>query len=251
MLGPHWQRPVAQTPTQMKLKEFFGKLFSPVAVFNCLGMILVTLLLAFGAYFGLDLYTNHGDDIEMPDLYGVNLDVAAKKMEALGLRLKVVGKACRSQMPENAIVLQSVEKGGFVKKGRVIEVHVNTLNPIVNIPEGVVGNCPRLEAEAILTNLGFRLTPPQYVVGETRDWVLQIKAAGKVVKPGTPVSVKTPLTIVLSDGSAQETYNGSDSIYYDAFLMNPEDQTYQEEVGYEEAGPEEAVIEEGMEDETD
>ena len=102
----------------------------------------------------------------------------------------------------------------------------------------MVGNCPRLEAEAILTNLGFRLTPPEYVVGETRDWVLQIKAAGKVVKPGTPVSVKTPLTIVLSDGTTQETYNGSDSIYYDAFFMDPADPTYQEEVGYEEAEPE-------------
>ena len=238
MCGLLWRRPVAQISTNMKIKEFFGKLYRPVVVFNCLGMMLVTLLLGIGAYFGLDLYTNHGDDIEMPDLYGVNLDVATKKMEALGLRLEVVGKACRSQMPENAIVLQSVVKGGLVKKGRVIEVHVNTLNPIVKIPEGVVGNCPRLEAEAILTNLGFRLTPPEYVVGETRDWVLQIKAAGKVVKPGTPVSVKTPLTIVLSDGTTQETYNGSDSIYYDAFFMDPADPTYQEEVGYEEAEPE-------------
>ena len=128
----------------MNIKEFFRKLFRPVVMFNCLGMILVTLMLGIGVYFGLDLYTNHGDDIEMPDLYGVNLDVATKKMEALGLRLEVIGKACRSQMPENAIVMQSVAKGGFVKKGRVIEVHINTLNPIVNIPEGVVGNCPRL-----------------------------------------------------------------------------------------------------------
>ena len=234
---------MALIPSIMKIKEYFRKLFSPIAVFNCLGMILVTLLLGIGVYFGLDLYTNHGDDIEMPDLYGVNLDVATKKMEALGLRLEVIGKACRSQMPENAIVLQSVAKGGFVKKGRVIEVHINTLNPIVKIPEGVVGNCPRLEAEAILTNLGFQLTPPEYVVGETRDWVLQIKAAGKVVKPGTPVSVKTPITIVLSDGTTQETYNGSDSIYYDAFMDEPEYNTYHEEVGYEEAETEAPVIE--------
>ena len=100
----------------MKIKEFFGKFYRPVVVFNCLGMMLVTLLLGIGAYFGLDLYTNHGDDIEMPDLYGVNLDVATKKMEALGLRLEVVGKACRSQMPENAIVLQSVAKGGLSRR---------------------------------------------------------------------------------------------------------------------------------------
>ena len=140
---------MVQIPIIMKIKQFFGTLFRPIVVFNCLGMILISLLLGIGAYLGLDLYTNHGDDIEMPDLTGVNLDVATKKMEALGLRLEVVGKACRSQMPENAIVLQSVAKGCFVKKGRLIEVHINTLNPIVKIPEGVVGNCPRLEAEAI------------------------------------------------------------------------------------------------------
>ena len=238
---------MVQIPIIMKIKQFFGTLLRPTVVFNCLGMILISLLLGIGAYLGLDLYTNHGDDIEMPDLTGVNLDVATKKMEALGLRLEVVGKACRSQMPENAIVLQSVAKGCFVKKGRLIEVHINTLNPIVKIPEGVVGNCPRLEAEAILTNLGFRLTPPEYVVGETRDWVLKIKAAGKEVKPGTPVSVKTPLTIVLSDGTTQEMYNGNDSIYYDAFLADPANNAYHEEVGTEEALPEEPVTEYGEE----
>lgn len=218
----------------MTLKEFARKIFSRIVMLNCLGLLLVNVLLAFLFHFGLHLYTHHGEEVEMPDLYGLNIDVATKKLESIGLTATVLGKAYRENLPEGAVVIQSIAKGELLKEGRNVELYVNTLNPMVEIPEGVAGNCALLEAQAILTNLGFKLAPPQYVAGESRDWVLEIKANGKVILPGTPVSVKTPLTLVVSDGSTEEVYNGNDSLYNEVLTDEPADTLVQEVTGYEE-----------------
>ena len=218
----------------MTLKEFANKIFSRIVMLNCLGLLLDNGLLLAIFLFGLDIYTRHGEEVEMPDLYGLNIDVATKKVESLGLTATVVGKAYRENLPENAVVIQSIAKGEMVKEGRTVEFYVNTLNPMVEIPEGVAGNCALLEAQAILTNLGFKLAPPQYVTGDSRDWVLEIKANGKVVQPGTPVSVKTPLTLVVSDGSTEEVYNGNDSLYNEVLTDEPADSLFEEVTGYEE-----------------
>ena len=213
----------------MTLKEFGRKIFSRIVMLNCLGMIVVTLLLGLATIYALDFYTRHGEDITMPDLYGQDIDVATKKLEALGLEAVVVGKAYRETLPEGAVVIQSVAHGQTVKAGRKVEVYINTLNPMMAIPDGIAGNCALMEAEAILTNLGFKLTAPEYVVGDNRDWVIEIKVRGKVVAPGTEVSVKTPLTLVVSDGSTEEVYNGNDSLYNEVFDELEWDSTYNEE----------------------
>lgn len=200
---------------------------------NCLGMIVVTLLLGLATYYALDVYTRHGDEITVPDLYGQDVDVATKKLEALGLEAEVVGKAYRETLPEGAVVIQSVAGGQTVKAGRKVEIYINTLNPMMPIPDGIAGNCALMEAEAILTNLGFKLTPPEYVKGDSRDWVIEIKVRGKVVAPGTEVSVKTPLTLVVSDGSTEEVYHGGDSLYNEVFGEMEEDSTYSEEPAYD------------------
>lgn len=217
----------------MTLKNFFAKVFSRIVMLNCAGMILVSCLFGAAAYFLMDVYTRHGEEVEMPDLYGQNWEVASKRLEALGLRSEVVGKAYRESLPEGAVVMQSIAKGDRIKEGRLVEFYVNTLNPMIEIPMGIVGNCALVEAEAILKNLGFRLGPTEYMEGDNRDWVLAIKAHGKVVEPGTPLSVKTPLVLVVSDGSTEEQYNGNDSLYNETFHEEMSD-TLEEVSGYEE-----------------
>ena len=70
-----------------------------------------------------------------------------------------------------------------------------------------------MEARSILTNIGFKLAPIEYVKGEAKDWVLQIKSRGKVLKGGDKVSAKSPLVLVVSDGSLMETFTGTDSFF--------------------------------------
>ena len=197
----------------MKVKEFFKNLFGSLVMLNCLGMIAVSVLLCFGLFYGLDVYTDHGEEIEVPDLYGQNIEVAKKKLESIGLDYLIIGKAYREKVPDRAVIIQSVAAGEKVKAGRVIELFINTLTPTIEIPDGIIGNCTLMEARTILTNIGFKLAPIEYVKGEAKDWVLQIKSRGKVLKGGDKVSAKAPLVLVVSDGSLMETFTGTDSFF--------------------------------------
>lgn len=199
----------------MKVKDFFKSMFSRVVVLNCLGMILLSVVLGFGLFYTLDVYTNHGEEIEVPDLYGQNIEVAKKKLESLGLDYLIIGKAYREKLPERSVVIQSIAHGEKVKEGRVVELYINSLNPTLEIPDGIIGNSTLMEARAILTNIGFKLAPIEYVKGEAKDWVVQLKASGKSLRAGSKLSAKTPLVIVVSDGSFSEIFAGEDSFFED------------------------------------
>ena len=80
----------------MTIKSFFQKIFSPIVVGNCLGMVVVTALLIFGTLQFLQCYTDHGEAVVVPNIRGMKTDVAESKMKALGLRLEVKDMANRA-----------------------------------------------------------------------------------------------------------------------------------------------------------
>ena len=52
----------------MKANEFFRKIFSLRLWANLAAMLVVVVLLCLGVKFGIDLYTHHGEEIEVPDI---------------------------------------------------------------------------------------------------------------------------------------------------------------------------------------
>ena len=62
---------MVQIPIIMKIKQFFGTLFRPIVVFNCLGMILISLLLGIGAYLGIFIPRQVYHGLQEAYLYGV------------------------------------------------------------------------------------------------------------------------------------------------------------------------------------
>ena len=69
----------------MNVKEMLKKVFTRDVVLHLSAMLLVIILLCLGVGFGLDLYTHHGEEIEVPDLKGMDYQKAHDKLEALGL----------------------------------------------------------------------------------------------------------------------------------------------------------------------
>ena len=57
----------------MTLSNFFKKIFSPFLMGNCLGMIVVSLALVFVTLEFLQCYTNHGDNVTMPNMLGYKM----------------------------------------------------------------------------------------------------------------------------------------------------------------------------------
>ena len=64
---------------KMSLSELFKKIFSRLFVGNCLGMLILTVLLGAATYIFIGYYTHHGEEITVPDVCGLDENVAKKR----------------------------------------------------------------------------------------------------------------------------------------------------------------------------
>lgn len=204
----------------MTLREFFKKLGSPILWGNFLAMALLAVGVVFGALYGLDRYTRHGEKIVVPELRGYSEAEAKLALERLGLRVEVADSGFVRTMAPRAVLGQSVKAGGEVKPGRTIYLTLNAVSqPTIALPD-LADNSSLREAESRLLAIGFRLGPTEYVDGE-REWVYGVKAGGRVVSAGTRISVDTPIVLVVGNGVTEEEMLFVESTdYTDDFLTD-------------------------------
>lgn len=204
----------------MDIKVFLDKFKSRFLWGNIIAMFIVVIALFIGVQFWLADYTHHGENIEVPNLYGVSYEEAVDQMSGYGVFVVASDTGYNKKMEANCILVQTPGAGTKVKEGRTIYVTVNSpSSPKVKIPD-IIDNSSLREAQARLTAIGFRLSEPRPVEGE-RDWVYGIVADGRSLQAGDMVSIETPLTLVVGNGIMEEDVednemaNPSDSLAMD------------------------------------
>lgn len=195
------------------MSAFIKKIFSPLVMLNCLGMILVVVLFFFGALAFIDFYTLHGEEVEVPKLTGVSEQIAYSKLKALGLKAEVRDTGYVHKAAPFEVLEQSIKPGTKIKPGRTIYLTINSNgSKRIELPD-LADNCSRREAEDKLKTLGFKLGATEFIIGDP-DWVYEVKVNGKTVKAGTRISVDLPITLVVGKGGLEDEYNGNDSLDY-------------------------------------
>lgn len=197
----------------MAISNFFKKLFSKYLWGNCLMMIILFGLIIFASFFLLDLYTNHGEKIKVPNVVGKNVRLAENNLNDLGIELTVIDTGYIKSLPADIILQQDLQVGSTVKPGRILHVTVNAAHAMSVMLPDLADNSSYREAELRLRSKGFKLTAPKYIAGD-RDWVYSIEANGKPCKAGERIYIDQPLTLVIGDGNIYEEYNGNDSLDY-------------------------------------
>lgn len=183
----------------MTANEFFKKIMSAKLWANLGAMLLVVVLLCLGVRFGLDLYTHHGEEIEVPNIKHKLFTDAEQLLSNRGLEIEVSDTGYVRSLPPDCILDQVIAPGTKVKRGRVIYVVINSdHSPMLTLPDLIDNNSYR-EARANLIAMGFKVGPPQYVSGE-KDWVYGITCRGQNLHNGQRVSVDDVLTIQVGDG---------------------------------------------------
>lgn len=217
----------------MTIKEFIKKVLSIRIWGNCLGVIIVSVLLMAGGLLFIRFYTHHGEVIEMPDICGQNSDVAIKKLKALGLHAEVTDTGFVRTLPPGIILEQSIAKGTEIKPGRLVTLTINSAgSPTIALPD-LADNSSLREAQTRLKAIGFKLAPPELIIGE-KDWVYGVKVNGRTVSAGTRVAAGAAITLVVGNGENEEEFNGNDSLDYVIFGDDAEEAMPDESVGYEE-----------------
>lgn len=183
----------------MEKQSFFKKFFSKHIWGNLLAMALIIFLLSLGFKYGLELYTRHGQSVEMPDILHKSFEQAEAMLDSLDLNIEVSDTDFVKSLPPDCILEQSIAAGDIIKPDRVVYVKINGAHsPSKAIPD-IIDNSSLRDAQNKLTALGFKLGDPEYVPGE-RDWVYGLKCRGRSLFEGDLVSTEDVLTIQVGDG---------------------------------------------------
>lgn len=183
----------------MKLHEFFSKLGSKIIWWNLFAMFLVIVGVAVGVWIGLEKYTLHGEEVCVPNVKGLSVGQARRTIERVGLIAVVADSGYNKALPSGTVLEQTPMNDNRVKPGREIYLTINTTRtPTITLPD-IADNSSLREAQARLTAMGLKLSPPEYIEGE-KDWVYGVKYRGRNIFNGDRIPIESELTLQVGRG---------------------------------------------------
>ncbi len=194
-----------------------------------LGLAVVAIVvLAFIVLWWLKLTTNHGQQIEVPDLAKLTLKQAEEALDELDLRFEVLDTTnYNPEYPYKTVIEQLPAAGKFVKEDRKIYISLNRSGyPMIEIPK-VVGKTVR-QVRPTLKAIGFEIGKIEYRKYIAKDEVLELRHKGKRVDPGDKIQKTSVIDLILGDGKGglrQEVEDAEQELN----VNNEEEETEQDE----------------------
>lgn len=182
--------------TFTKVKEFvwskrFLKHFAILVGVYC--------VIVFGTIFYLNVYTNHGEKIEVPNLVGKNVNAIAGTLEELDLQYEILDSIYDPKKVEGTILSQdpgpTFETGVPVKGGRVIRLRVSKRTQLIEVPQ-CVDKSQRF-AENILKNRGFKFKVEFKSTSESDGAVMEQYYNGKKVLEKTKIPIGSTIKLIV------------------------------------------------------
>jgi beta-lactam-binding protein with PASTA domain len=181
----------------MKIIQFLtsGSLFKQLILALIIVGVLVFLLINF-----LDFRTRHGEEIDVPDLKKMKIEIAETKLDDLGLEALILDTIdYNPEFPAFSIVEQDPEVGEKVKEGRKVYVKINSAGyAMITLPN--LEEKTYRQIQATFRGLGFKEGEIEYKPNLAKDLVLAIKLNGRILKKGDKILKNSVLDIELGDG---------------------------------------------------
>lgn len=174
-------------------------------------LVIVILFLVVFVKF-LDFSTNHGEEIKVPDLSKMKLEIAEEKLDEEGLEVFLLDTVeFKPEFPPYTIVEQDPIAGSKVKNGRKIYVKLNAGGyAMVTFPD--LKNKTFRQATNALRALGLVEGELKYVPDLAKDIVLEVSYNGRPVKAGDKLMKNSKIDFVLGDGKDMFTDEDLDSL---------------------------------------
>ncbi|MBI5218398.1 MAG: PASTA domain-containing protein [Bacteroidia bacterium] len=183
--------------------RFIDFLFSKQFLKHLLLSIIIGNVLFWGSLFFLSFYTRHGEAIPVPDVRGLTIEEAAKKLQEKSFLFEITDSVFLTDKKKGAIVEQNPPADFKVKKGRKIFLTINSFFPErVKMPN-VVGVSLR-QARAVLETYGLKIGRTRYVPDIAKDNVLEQKFKGKKITEGTTIEKGSAIDLILGKGEKEE-----------------------------------------------
>jgi beta-lactam-binding protein with PASTA domain len=192
----------------------FGSFFTNIYVKNLLIAFAILAVIIFVVLRWLDIYTNHGKQVTVPDVVGLQVAEAAPFFGQRTLYYVVIDSSFVKNRPSGSILETIPPVGTNVKEGRTIYVTVNSYSAhLLVVPE--VKNMSQRQASAMLKSLGFESVTITMVSAAYRDLVLGLETRGKILSAGDRLPADIPLTLLVSSGEGEILFSDDDSLIMD------------------------------------
>ena len=180
--------------------NFLRFLFSKIFFKQLLIAAIIAVVFVGISFWGLNIYTKHGDRIQVPDVETLTLESVATYLEQNELRYQVLDSAkFNPSYPPFSVIEQYPFAGSDVKKGRTIYL---TVNPSgyrkLSVPNVI--QITKRNAETRLTSVGFQLGEVTYRNNIGKNMVLEIRHKGNKIEPGVILPKTSKIDLVLGNG---------------------------------------------------
>jgi beta-lactam-binding protein with PASTA domain len=181
--------------------SFFKFLFTKFFLRQLLYAALVLIIFSFLILWWLRISTNHGQQIEVPELAKFSLDSVEEILNEKTLRYEILDSAnYNPDYPKYSVIEQIPKAGKFVKEDRKIYLYLNPSGYRKVIVPPVEGKTRR-QAEPTLLAMGFKVGRITYRPYIAKDEVLELRYKGEKIEPGTELQITSVIDLVLGDGS--------------------------------------------------
>jgi len=176
------------------------KLLLKTLIFQGILAVGVIALMVWGTLELLNLYTDHGKFVVVPNLNKKTLTEVQILLEEQQLRYEVLDSTeYDPKYPPLAVISQSPEPNERVKSNRKIYL---TLNPKgyhkVTVPKVI--QVTRRNAEATLQSVGLSIGTITYVDDIGKDMVLEMQYDGKPILPGEKLIKTSRIDLICGNG---------------------------------------------------
>ncbi|MFP5436394.1 MAG: PASTA domain-containing protein [Bacteroidia bacterium] len=194
----------------MSIKNFLKSpvFFKQVGIALVIIMVVIFLLLHW-----LDFFTNHGEEIPVPDLRKTTVENAQEKLDELDLEAVVLDTVDFDPgFPPYTITEQDPLPKVGVKHNRKIYVKVNAGGyGTVKLPD-LIQKSYR-QAVPMLKTAGLEEGQKIYMPYMAKDVVLEMQVNGKAIKAGSKVLKASKIDLIVGDG--KESFTDTDSTEVD------------------------------------
>lgn len=149
----------------------------------------------------LDVFTNHGEKVEVPDVRTMSLERATSVLERSGFVVVVSDSVETKEVRPGAVFEQTPKAGSEVKTGRIVYIVTRyATEAMIEMPK-LVGEHSYRETKIILSNLGFRFTADSIITDMEKGLLLGVYQGHKRLLAGDKVSKSRPLTLYVGGGT--------------------------------------------------
>lgn len=182
----------------MKIKEFIKTKFGFILA-NLVGVIVVALIALCILFGWLRHYTQHGVEVEVPNVTSMLQIEAQELLKEQNLVLVVVDSTYSNNVPLGTIVEQTPPAGSHAKKDRSVYVMINSsCRRQIEMPD--LHDISYRQAQSTLRALGLQIGQTYYEPSEYKDIVLEVRLGDKALEPGDKVSEGSVVSMVVGRG---------------------------------------------------